>query len=140
MIIYGPYPNVSSADREKNFWEDLEPGIRDLVRHVRNCGFNTTMSCHHKMYVEFSIDVYVVETVREILNTIDQWLEERGYATNIDFDFHGTRLMVWLNPETHDMDWDEIRKKFPDGQKFRVVKDTLLNDVRDAEAKQTTVE
>lgn len=34
--------------------ECIEPEVRELVRLLRNNGFNTTCSCGHEMYVECS--------------------------------------------------------------------------------------
>jgi hypothetical protein len=35
----------------------IEEPIRDIVRLLRNNGFNTTCSCGHKMYIEFDWDM-----------------------------------------------------------------------------------
>ena len=36
-----------------DWYDNIEPGIRDLVRLMRDNGFNTTCSCEHEKYVEF---------------------------------------------------------------------------------------
>ena len=35
------------------FYDDIEPEIRETVKLLRDNGFNTTCSCGHEMYVEF---------------------------------------------------------------------------------------
>jgi predicted oxidoreductase len=35
--------------------ENIEPGIRDLVRLLRDNGVNTECSCEHKMYIQFQV-------------------------------------------------------------------------------------
>lgn len=32
--------------------ENIEEGVRDLVKLLRNNGFNTECSCHHDMYIQ----------------------------------------------------------------------------------------
>lgn len=34
---------------------NIEEGVRDIVKHLRNNGINTTCSCEHEMYVEGDI-------------------------------------------------------------------------------------
>ena len=34
--------------------EYIEEGVRDVVRLLRNNGFNTTWSCHHEMRVQIT--------------------------------------------------------------------------------------
>ncbi len=42
---------------EDHDWYDLiEPGVRNIVRILRNNGFNTTMSCEHSMTVAIDLD------------------------------------------------------------------------------------
>jgi len=46
------------------FYETLEPGIREMVRLLRNNGFNTTGSCEHEMYVD--IDLHAADGVDQL--------------------------------------------------------------------------
>jgi hypothetical protein len=39
----------------EDWYERIEPEIRELVRLCRNNGFNTTCSCGHEMYIEFDL-------------------------------------------------------------------------------------
>ena len=39
-----------------DWYNELEPEIRDLVKLLRNNGWNTTSSCGHKMYIEIEIN------------------------------------------------------------------------------------
>jgi hypothetical protein len=36
-----------------NFYKNIEPGIRNVVKLLRDNGINTTCSCEHEMYIEF---------------------------------------------------------------------------------------
>ena len=36
----------------KDWYENIEEPIRDIVKLLRNNGFNTTCSCGHKKYVQ----------------------------------------------------------------------------------------
>jgi len=37
------------------FYDEIEPEIRDIVKALRDSGVNTTCSCGHKMYVDADI-------------------------------------------------------------------------------------
>lgn len=37
------------------FYKDIEPGVRDIVRLLRDNGINTTCSCEHEGYIQFEI-------------------------------------------------------------------------------------
>lgn len=50
------FDDISSASTEGYlYYDDLEPGIRDIVRMMRDNGFTTIMSCGHEMYVIFAV-------------------------------------------------------------------------------------
>jgi len=56
-------------------WYDcIEPGVRELVRLLRNNGVNTTCSCEHAMVVE--ADASVEDSLRSIYDL----LVENGYG------------------------------------------------------------
>jgi hypothetical protein len=55
--------------------EYIEEPIRDLVRLLRDNGFNTQCSCGHKMYVECQ---YPMEEAGEMFR-LDQLLYNNGY-------------------------------------------------------------
>ena len=71
------------------FYMNIEPAIRDIVKTLRDNGVNTTCSCGHEMYVE--VDVipdgmlsvmhkalynYLAENKQEISYTITITLEQ----------------------------------------------------------------
>lgn len=37
------------------FYKNIEPGVRDLVRLLRDNGINTTSSCEHERYIQFDV-------------------------------------------------------------------------------------
>jgi len=39
------------------WYKNIEDPVRDIVKLLRNNGFNTTCSCGHKMYIEGSISI-----------------------------------------------------------------------------------
>jgi hypothetical protein len=38
-----------------DWYKNIEPGIRDMVRLLRDNGFNTTTSCEHRMEITFDL-------------------------------------------------------------------------------------
>jgi len=46
---------------ETAWYEQIEPGVRAFVRHLRNRGFNTTCSCEHEMLVQIACDAKDLE-------------------------------------------------------------------------------
>jgi hypothetical protein len=51
-----------------NFYKDIEFGIRDVVKLLRDNGINTTCSCGHEMYVEFECcSSTMVENIYNVL-------------------------------------------------------------------------
>lgn len=51
---------------DNEFYQGIEPGIRDAVRLLRDNGINTTCSCEHEMYIQFEGDSHHFDTVRAI--------------------------------------------------------------------------
>jgi hypothetical protein len=51
----------------------IEEPIRDIVKHLRNDGFNTECSCGHKMYVQcqYVPDGEIFRLHKSILNFLD---------------------------------------------------------------------
>ena len=37
------------------FYEEIEPGVREIVRLLRDNGINTTCSCEHEQYIQFEL-------------------------------------------------------------------------------------
>ena len=58
------------------FYDSLEPEIRDIVKALRNAGINTTCSCGHKMYVE--ADIIPDGMLQTIHKTVFNYLAETG--------------------------------------------------------------
>jgi hypothetical protein len=56
--------------------EFIEPGIREIVRRLRNEGVNTTCSCEHigEVEAEYSPDGVIMQAD----NTVFNWLAEIG--------------------------------------------------------------
>jgi hypothetical protein len=60
--------------------ENIEEGVRDIVRRLRNEGVNTVSSCHHDGTIQCS---YFTEgQVMRLDNTIFNWLNEIGAPKN----------------------------------------------------------
>lgn len=70
-------------------WYDLiEDGVREVVRLLRNNGFNTTCSCHHSMTIE--MEWYKDEEITALWNLLvdngyDDFLIEATWATGEDY-------------------------------------------------------
>ena len=41
-------------NKQEEWYDGLEPGIRDVVRLLRDNGFNTTCSCEHNMEIQLA--------------------------------------------------------------------------------------
>ena len=56
-----------------NWYDALEPEIREIVKLLRDNGFNTTCSCGHAMWVEMDGDEREIESLYNLLveNKID---------------------------------------------------------------------
>ena len=61
------------------FYGELEPEIREIVRTLRDNGVNTTSSCGHKMYVE--ADIIPDGMLHTIHKTLFNYLVEIGKET-----------------------------------------------------------
>lgn len=56
--------------KETDFYRSLEPGIREVVRLLRDHGFNTDCSCEHEMYVQCELShAEEVERVYQVLTS-----------------------------------------------------------------------
>ena len=81
--------------------ERIEPGVREIVRLLRNNGVNTECSCHHKKYIQcqFPMD----DDVRRV----DYLLFNNGFR-NYKIDIHITRedghLRQGMNIEFDDLE------------------------------------
>ena len=119
-MIYPDNLAPSSKVREEQFAADIEEHIRPLVLHLRNCGFNTFMSCHHAMYIFISAAPQWLEHEGDqALRATKQWLQEHDYDDNvkIELDEENHSVCLWLPSETRScIDGNEL---FPDGQKLR---------------------
>jgi len=82
-------------------WYDcIEPGVRDIVRHLRNEGFNTICSCEHEMLVQIACDA---EDLRRLWTAMCEFM---GNSNDWSIAFH------W-------QDWHrfaEVRFRMPDGK------------------------
>lgn len=58
------------------FYDDIEPEIRDIVRVLRDNGVNTTCSCGHQMYVE--AEIVPSGMLQVIHNTLFNYFTETG--------------------------------------------------------------
>ena len=56
--------------------ENIEEGIRDVVRLLRDNGFNTECSCHHEMTIQCQ---YIVDgSVQRLHDLLYNYLSERN--------------------------------------------------------------
>ena len=60
--------------KKDSWYQQIEPEIRDLVKLLRNNGFNTTCSCGHKMYIELTLGNHLDEVEHLAI-----FLVENGY-------------------------------------------------------------
>ena len=131
-IIYRSFP--SSKAREEWFAEDIEENIRPLVLHLRNCGFNTYMSCHHCMYIFVNLSPqWVGLESNELKKAAQQWLSEHHYVDNMVLEIMEHRpddvsAVLWLDKDTMDLGIVEAQKQFPNGQKFHWKTDPIPAD------------
>jgi hypothetical protein len=60
-----------------NWYDDMiEEGVRDVVRMLRDNGFNTSCSCHHEMMIQ--IDYLADGAIRDLHNLLFHHLDGRG--------------------------------------------------------------
>jgi len=89
-----------------DFYDMIEEPVRDLVRLLRDNGYNTEDSCGHEGYIQIG---YVLDgnSLQELHRLIWTHLHERGEPVSFDItmehfvrDGHmaGTLLNVWLLP------------------------------------------
>lgn len=62
--------------------DNIEEGVRDVVRALRDNGFNTESSCHHDMSVQMQ---YLPDgSVQRLHNLMWNYLHERGLPVTFD--------------------------------------------------------
>jgi hypothetical protein len=64
------------ASEREDWYDHIEPEIRDVVRLLRDNGFNTTCSCGHEMYVELDLGNNL-----EDAELLARFLQEHDYKT-----------------------------------------------------------
>lgn len=66
-----------------DWYNTIEPGIREVVRLLRDNGINTTCSCEHEMIVQFDV----------------VWMEDvdRAYNALVNNGHHGFRIETQLH-------------------------------------------
>jgi len=62
----------------KDWYDNIEEPVRELVRRLRNEGINTTSSCGHEMYVQ--ADIFPDAALQIIHNTVFNWASETNEA------------------------------------------------------------
>lgn len=74
---------ATDATGETEFYKDIEPGVRDIVRLLRDNGINTTSSCEHERYIQFDLVglAYEIETIHGLLYNAGL----RGYSIETIF-------------------------------------------------------
>jgi len=67
------------------FYDSLEPEIRELVRVLRDNGINTTSSCGHKMYVEADVipDGLLHTMHRAVFNYLAETKQDISYSITV---------------------------------------------------------
>ena len=58
---------LSLSELEDAWYRRIEPGVRELVRHLRNRGFNTVCSCEHEMLIQIACDAEDLQLLRDVL-------------------------------------------------------------------------
>ena len=48
---------------ETEFYKNIEPGVREIVRLLRDNGINTTCSCEHERYIQYDAVDLAYETL-----------------------------------------------------------------------------
>ena len=51
------------------FYKGIEPGVRDIVRLLRDNGINTLSSCEHEKYIQFNLVglAYEIDVIHNLL-------------------------------------------------------------------------
>lgn len=78
--------------------ENIEEGVRDVVRLLRDNGFNTTHSCHHDMFVQLDAAPFVGGLPMEALHTLlYNYLRDRkepvSFEVEVRHKVHGGCIM-----------------------------------------------
>lgn len=86
-----------------NWYIQVEEGVRDLVRYLRNQGINTTCSCHHDWYIQVDCEPEDLRHIWSLLaeyglrqsewRLVYRWEEVRRYLT-IHLDVQRERMMA----------------------------------------------
>jgi len=60
---------MALKDIEDRFYSELEEGVREYIRALRNAGINTECSCHHEGYIQCqSLDPSAeIRIIRDVL-------------------------------------------------------------------------
>lgn len=74
--------------------ENIEEGIRDVVKLLRDNGFNTTCSCEHKMYVEGNL--IVDGDLKRMHDLIWNFLHENNIPINFEIDINHKVVDGWI--------------------------------------------
>lgn len=82
-----------------DFYKAIEEPIREVVRMLRDNGFNTTCSCGHKMYIELDLGNHCDEVERLANFLVDNGF--KGFKIECTLQvpndgFWDRRATVWL--------------------------------------------
>lgn len=71
--------------------ENVEKGVRDVVKHLRDNGVNTVCSCHHDMTIEcaFTVDGEIQRIHDLLFNYLHGHGESIDYVLKIEHCVHG---------------------------------------------------
>ena len=85
--------------------EWIEPGVREIVRLLRNNGFNTTCSCGHEMYAQMSwLEEGELKRLHDLLFNNGY----RNYSITLDLSFiEGIGLKCWAEVRFFDLPSDK---------------------------------
>ncbi len=69
-----------------NWLEDnIEEGVRDVVKLLRDNGFNTTCSCHHEMLIQ--CDLHLDGMFQDLHELLFNYFHERGEKCNYRIEY-----------------------------------------------------
>lgn len=59
----------------KDFYDEIEDGVREWVRHLRDAGINTECSCGHEGYIRCQVlDLPAdIQRIKDVLHTHGLW-------------------------------------------------------------------
>lgn len=113
--------SATPKERQEDFADSLEPGVRDVVLYLLSLGYQTYMSCHHVMYVAVRFSHFT--ELDFLIEDLAAWLDFHGCNTAFQFDVSWHKgsgsAFVYLNPDTAKMSVDAATLKFPKGQILR---------------------